>query len=320
MAQSIKELRRRISAVGNIQKITRAMEMVAATKLRRLQQRAEGAHPYAEAIRTVSARLAAGTGEVQSPLTVVRDPVRRVGVLVISSDRGLCGSYNSNLFKQTLQLLGRLNSPTNLEPDRSGPEVVLYTLGRKARSYFRRRLRIVEAYPDEVEKLSYRRIAEIATELGAEFIDGDGTKGVDELWMVYTRFETASRQVATAERLLPIDLRILEDAGSTGEQADNTGTGKSGAGSNGERLDMILEPTAEDLLVHLLPKSVAMRLFAAQMDALASEYAARRMAMKAATDAAGDIIKELRRDYNKARQSGITSELLDIVGGAEALQ
>lgn len=331
MGQSTKELRRRINAVGNIRKITRAMEMVAATKLRRLQLRAEGAHPYASAIRRVSAQLSSassGSGEVRSPLTERRDPVRRVGILVISSDRGLCGAYNANLFKQAMQLVSELGSSTLMEAG-SGPEVVIYTLGRKARSYFRRRMRVVEAYPDEVEKLGYRRIAAIASELSEEFAAGAkgyrAPKGhsatshpIDELWVVYSRFDSATRQAATAERLLPIDPRILE-----GEAQASQGEAAKGAGAEGGAEgvgDILLEPSAEDLLVHLLPKSVSMRLYAAQMDALASEYAARRMAMKAATDAAGDIISALRRDYNKARQSGITSELLDIVGGAEALK
>jgi len=320
MAQGMKELRRRIRSVTSIQKITRAMEMVATTRLRRMQTRAEGARPYADAIQGFSALLAGGGTTLSSPLTQTRDPVKRIALLVLTSDRGLCGPFNANVFRKVSAFLG----------ERSKLELVLHVVGRKGRQHYARRLRIAVAHPDEVEKLGHRRAREIARQLTELFLSGSQTEGgVDEVWVVYTRFVSVGRQVTTVDRLLP----ITADAGGTSQGA----TAKSGAmaaaggavkdaaaktgGAAGAIVGapILLEPSPQELFDVLLPKSLAMRLFAAMLDSMASEQAARRMAMKAATDAAGEMIQTLTRRYNRARQEAITKELLDIVGGAEAL-
>jgi F-type H+-transporting ATPase subunit gamma len=297
MGASTKELRQRITSVSNIQKITRAMEMVAATKLRRLQQRAEGTRPYADAIAQLSANLAASAPPGSSPLTRTPQDVDRAAVLVVSSDRGLCGSYNTNVFRAVSQHMN----------DTQGVEPALYVLGRKGLAHYASRLQVHAAYDDVVEKLSSRRARGIARELSDAFLAGSKQGGVDEVYVAFTRFVSMGRQVACVEKLLPIEQVNSEEEGAGGAAAAATG-------------DVILEPSPRILLQRLLPKSIEVRVFASILEALASEFAARRAAMKAATDAAGDMITSLRRQYNRARQEAITTELLDIVGGAEALQ
>lgn len=289
MAQGMRELRRRIRGVTSIQKITRAMEMIASTRLRRMQQKAEGARPYADAIKAFSALLASG-GVLSSPLMQPRPDVKRIALLVISSDRGLCGAYNANLFRKVAAFLAE-TAATRPQPDAD-----LHVLGRKARQHYARRLPIKAAYPDAVEKLGFRRAREIARELTARFVGGE----VDEVWMVFTRFVSVGKQVTMVDRLLPLVAAEAKEP----DPADAL---------------ILLEPSPAALFEALVPKSLAVRVYAAMVDSMASEQAARRVAMKAATDAAGDMIQTLSRKYNRARQEAITKELLDIVGGAEAL-
>ncbi|MSR47502.1 MAG: ATP synthase F1 subunit gamma [Planctomycetes bacterium] len=304
MAQGMKELRRRIRSVTSIQKITRAMEMVATTRLRRMQTKAEGARPYADAIKSFSALLAGSAGKLESPLTKAREKVGRIALVVIGSDRGLCGAYNANVFRKVSAFLS----------DKKDLPFDLYTVGKKARVHYARRLPIKEAYPDEVEKLNFRRAREIAKQVTELFLKGSAaggpsggaSGGVDEVHVVYTRFISVGRQVTTIDRLLPI----------AAEAPAKVAAGAAGAANESQ---MLLEPSPQELLDVLMPKSLAMRVFAAMLDSMASEQAARRMAMKAATDAAGEMIGTLTRKYNRARQETITKELLDIIGGAEAL-
>ncbi len=305
MAQGMKELRRRIRGISSIQKITRAMEMVATTRLRRAQTRAEGARPFADAIKNLSSLLAGRASTLTSPLMQARPQVRRVAVIVIGSDRGLCGSYNANVFRKVAAFLG----------ERQGIELDLHVLGAKPRQHYARRLPIKVAYPDEVEDLTYRRAREIAREMTAAFLKGE----VDEVWIVFTRFVSTGKQVPTVERLLPIASDASTTPGAKPEAGAGDGTEERNAAARANSL-ILLEPSPQELFDLLVPKSLAMRLYAAFVDAMASEQAQRRMAMKAATDAAGDMISSLSRKYNRARQETITKELLDIVGGAEALK
>jgi F-type H+-transporting ATPase subunit gamma len=317
MAQGMKELRRRIRSVTSIQKITRAMEMVASTRLRRMQTRAEGARPYADALASFSALLAGGGTTLVSPLVQERATVKRLALLVITSDRGLCGAFNANLFRKVAAFLGEKKG---IEPD-------LYVVGKKGRQHYARRLPVKVAFPDELEKLTFRRAREIARQLTDEFLRGGAampatkgaapSPGVDEVWVAYTRFVSAGKQVVTVDRLLPIasGAPAPHVAGSATTHA--AGGAKAPAPAAGM---ILLEPSPQELFDLLMPKSLSMRVFAALLDSMASEQAARRIAMKAATDAAGDMIQSLSRKYNRARQETITKELLDIVGGAEALQ
>jgi F-type H+-transporting ATPase subunit gamma len=308
----MRELRRRIRGVASIQKITRAMEMIASTRLRRMQEKAEGARPYADAIKAFSALLAGVGGELSSALMLPREPVKRITLLVISSDRGLCGAYNANLFRKVAAFLTEVGAAKAARADAAdagGTKTAvapdLHVLGRKARQHYARRLPIKVAYPDAVEKLGFRRAREIARELTERFLKGE----VDEVWVVFTRFVSAGKQVTTVDRLLPIT--AAEPAKDPAKEAMKSGSADAAL--------ILLEPSPQALFEALVPKSLAVRVYAAMVDSMASEQAARRVAMKAATDAAGDMIQTLSRKYNRARQEAITKELLDIIGGAEAL-
>ncbi len=309
MAQGMKELRRRIRSVTSIQKITRAMEMVATTRLRRMQGKAEGARPYADAIKAFSSLLAGGAVKLSSPLTTARAKVGRIALLVISSDRGLCGAYNANVFRKVSAFLG----------ERKDLPLDLYTLGKKARTHYARRLAIKHAYPDEVEKLGFRRAREIAREMTELFLKGSEAGGVDEVFVVFTRFVSVGKQVTTVDRLLPITGDAPKAAEAKGTDPRSPDAKSHAASAATAAAQILLEPSPQELFDQLMPKSLAMRTFAAMLDSMASEQAARRMAMKAATDAAGEMIGTLTRKYTRARQETITKELLDIVGGAEAL-
>ena len=301
MAQGMKELRRRIRGISSIQKITRAMEMVATTRLRRAQARAEAARPFADVIRNLSAMLAGRGAKLTSPLMEARPQVKRIAVVVIGSDRGLCGAYNSHVYRRLSAFLD----------ERPGIPLDLHVFGKKPRQHYARRLAIKVAYDDEVEELTYRRGREVAGQLTAAFLVGE----IDEVWVVYTRFVSAGKQVPTVERLLPITPDApAEKTGAKAKEKSVVAAASAAASLT------LLEPSPQELFELLVPKSLALRLYAAFIDAIASEQAQRRMAMKAATDAAGDMITSLSRKYNRARQESITKELLDIVGGAEALK
>jgi F-type H+-transporting ATPase subunit gamma len=283
-----------------------------------MQVRAEGARPYADGLAGFSTLIAGAGAKLVSPLTQERAAVKRVALLVITSDRGLCGAYNANLYRKVAAFLG----------ERKGIEPDLYVVGKKGRQHYARRLPVKVAYPDALEKLDFRRAREIAQQLTEEFLRGaeggaapKGVKkgeakaaGVDEVWVAYTRFVSAGKQSVTVDRLLPIV------SGAPGKAAGSAKAGDAAKAAAPATGMILLEPSPQGLLDLLMPKSLAMRVFAALLDSMASEQAARRIAMKAATDAAGDMIQTLSRKYNRARQETITKELLDIVGGAEALQ
>ncbi len=287
----IRELRGRIKSVGNIKQITRAMEMVATTKLRRFQDRATASRPYAEEITGLMGHLAAVLGA-----EVERRPLFREGegeataVLVVGSDRGLCGAYNSNVFRA-------------LEEWREGEDgpVKFYAYGRKAFQYLnKRRYEVVHYFAEPpLEQIDYRGAARVAKYLSDGFLSGD----FREVRVLYTAFESMVKYVPTWIDFLPVKGDKL--------------TGDDEAGSTG---DVILEPDPETIFDELVPRYLETRIYNALIEALTSEYASRRVSMKNATDAAGDMQSMLKGQYNRLRQETITKELLDIVGGAEALR
>ena len=290
MAKGTKELKQRITGVKNIQKITRAMEMVATQKLKRLQGRAEAARPYAEKVQQMVARLAGSVRSDLSPLLGARD-VKRRGHLVISADKGLCGGYNMNLARKAITVLKSAD----------GVETRTHVLGTKGALLLEARGHRVDGlYEDVVEKLDFIRVRNITREFVTAFLAGE----IDELSLVYTGFESAARQRPTTVSILPI-------------RPDSLQTGDEGASAGA---DFIIEPDAEALLKDLLPKFLEIKVYTAVLESLASEFTARRNAMKQATDAANDMIEALTRQYNRARQESITNELLEVVGGAEALK
>lgn len=288
---SVKELRLRINSVGNIQQITRAMEMVATTKLRRFQDRAVASRPYTEEIAGLVSHLAGVLGEdvAENPL-FQKGAGDKTAVLLVSSDRGLCGAYNSNLFAS---LEGWLK-------DRDETMVDFFVYGKKAYSYLNSRGLNVERFLVEppLESVDFGNAARTAQTLVDAFLGGD----YDRVHVYYTAFQSMVRYDPTAFQLLPLEAEPVE-----GEEAQGGG-------------DLILEPDAETIFESLIPRYLEVRVYNALLEALTSEYASRRMSMKNATDAATDMIKMLKGQYNRLRQENITKDLLDIVGGAEALR
>jgi len=287
---SIRELRGRIRSVGSIRQITRAMEMVATTKLRRFQDRATSSRPYSQEIAGLVGRLAAVLGEsVEGRPLFQRGAGQGTAVLLVTSDRGLCGAYNSNLYKRLEVWLA----------ERGGAPVTWFVIGRKGYQYLLRRGREVERYLVEppLEKTDYRGAAHTAKVLTEAFLSGR----FQDVVIVYTAFESVVRYVPTVVQLLPVEKTAAQGA----------------AASAG---DVILEPDAETIFDKLVPRYLETRVYNALLESLTSEYASRRVSMKNATDAARDMGKILKGIYNRKRQENITKELLDIVGGVEALR
>jgi F-type H+-transporting ATPase subunit gamma len=285
-------LRRRIGTVQNTKKITRAMELIAATRVAKAQQSANEARPYAEHITSVIQDLAAGGAEVDHPLLrPVEDP-KKVGVVVMAADRGLAGSYNSSVIKA---------AEREVEAARSeGRQYALVTVGSKAADYFRFRHHAIEAeFPGFSDKPTFDDAARVAAEVSDLFING----GCDQILIAYTRFLSLGSQQPVVRRFLPLESAEVVASG-----------GDAGATAGFE-----FEPSGSAVLESLLPRYVEARIFAALLDSAASEHASRQRAMKAATDNAEDLIVKLTRKINQVRQDAITTEIMEIIGGAEAL-
>ncbi|HET6817693.1 MAG TPA: F0F1 ATP synthase subunit gamma [Mycobacteriales bacterium] len=299
MGAKLREYRRRIRSVQSTKKITRAMELIAASRIVKAQQRIQAARPYADAITGVVSTVASQTGSVDHPLTTPRDNPSRAAVLLLTSDRGLAGGYSANVLRAGEQLNAKLRE--------EGKETVPFLVGRKAVSYYRFRGRDVSRqWTGFTEQPAYSDAKAVADALIDEFVrgsdsDGDSGPGVDEIHIVYTEFKSLASQKAVAKRMLPLVVEYTE--------------------SDEERpqLNFEFEPSAEGALDALLPRYIEARIYAAMLDAAASEQAARQRAMKSATDNADELIKSLTRDANSARQAEITQEIMEIVGGAEAL-
>ncbi|UUW87437.1 F0F1 ATP synthase subunit gamma [Pimelobacter simplex] len=296
MAVSLREYRARIKSTESMKKITRAMELIAASRIIKAQQRAQAAAPYArELTRAVSA--VATFSNVDHPLTREEENPKRAAVLVITSDRGLAGAYSSSVIKEVERLTERLRD--------EGKEIDFFLAGRKAEAYFKFRGRpYVQAWTGFSDQPTYDKAAEIGAALITAFLKEQGEEGdVDEVHVVYTRFRSMLTQEPTAIRLLPLE--VVE-----GEEAPE----------GDELLPLYeFEPSPEQVLDGLLPQYVQSRIFFSLLQAAASELAARQKAMKAATDNAEELIKKLTRIANQARQAGITQEISEIVGGVNAL-
>ena len=300
-AGSLREYRARIKSVQSTKKITRAMELIAASRIIKAQQRANAAAPYArELTRAVSA--VATYSNVDHPLTTEPENPTRAAVLVVTSDRGLAGAYSSSVIREAESLAGKLRA--------EGKDVVVYVSGRKGEAYYKFRGRpVVQAWTGHSDQPTY----DVAKEIGATLIDaflagraedgGDDAHGVDEVHLVYTRFRSMLVQEPAAVRLLPLE--VVE-----GEEKP----------AEGDVLPLYeFEPSAGEVLDGLLPQYVESRVFYALLQAAASELAARQKAMKSATDNAEELIKKYTRIANQARQAGITQEISEIVGGVNAL-
>jgi F-type H+-transporting ATPase subunit gamma len=301
MAATLRELRGRIRSAGSIKKITKAQEMIATSRIAKAQARVEAARPYAEEITKMLTDLA-DESALDHPLLVERENPRRAAVLVVASDRGLCGAYNSNVFRRSEELFSLLRA--------EGKTPVLYVVGRKALNYFRfRNWDIREAWTGFSEKPGYENAQEIASTLvdafnaGAEDQDDnpgpDEVLGVDELHLVFTEFRSMMTTPAEARRIAPMVVEYHEETGP--------------------RTLFSFEPGAETLFASLLPRYVTTRIFTALLESAASESASRQRAMKSASDNADDLIRDLTLRANRERQAQITQEISEIVGGANAL-
>ncbi|GAA4112799.1 F0F1 ATP synthase subunit gamma [Nocardioides fonticola] len=296
MAVSLREYRARIKSTESMKKITRAMELIAASRIIKAQQRAQAAAPYArELTRAVSA--VATFSNVDHPLTTEAENPRRAAVLIVTSDRGLAGAYSSNVLKEAESLAAKLRE--------EGKEVATYIAGRKGEAYYRFRQRpVVQSWTGFSDQPNYDVAAEIGETLIEAFLAEQGSgDDVDEVHVVYTRFVSMLTQEPTAVRLLPLE--VVE-----GTEAPEAG----------DLLPLYeFEPSAEAVLDGLLPQYVQSRIFFCLLQAAASELAARQKAMKSATDNADELIKKFTRIANQARQAGITQEISEIVGGVNAL-
>lgn len=293
---NLKELRGRIKSVASIAQITRAMEMVASMKLRKVQAKALGFHPYTEEVRGMLERLAARVqAGADLPLFRARE-VKTTAVLVIASDRGLCGSYNSNLLHELRRTIEAIKAE---DPAR---KIVFYCYGRKGYAWLTRRGYQVARFFVEppLDKADFTA----ARVTGQALVDAFTAGEVDEVRLCYTRFQSVARFVPTIEPFLPV--RGVAVGGAEGE-------------ASAYELDFLMEPDAVTVFNRLIPRYLETVIFDAMLQALASEQASRRMAMKTATDAAVRMNKGLKKVYNRARQENITKELLDIVGGASAV-
>ncbi|MGK2882434.1 MAG: F0F1 ATP synthase subunit gamma [Mycobacterium sp.] len=305
MAATLRELRGRIRSAGSIKKITKAQELIATSRIAKAQARVQAARPYSTEITSMLTDLASASA-LDHPLLVQREKPKRAGVLVVSSDRGLCGAYNANVLRQSEELFALLRE--------EGKEPVVYTVGRKALGYFSFRQReVIDSWTGFSERPTYEQARDIAETLVRAFMSGaddegdnpgdDGILGVDELHIVFTEFRSMLSQSAVARRIAPMVVEYVEE-----EPSDD-----------GPQTLFSFEPDPETLFDALLPRYVATRVYAALLEAAASESASRRRAMKSATDNADDLIKALTLAANRERQAQITQEISEIVGGANAL-
>ncbi|CAM3415728.1 ATP synthase F1 subunit gamma [Empedobacter stercoris] len=286
---NLKDIRTRITSVGSTMQITSAMKLVSAAKLKRATDSIVQLRPYADKLRellqNVSSTLEA---EVGGALTEERE-VNKVLLVVINSNRGLCGGYNSSIIKKVNALLaGEL----------AGKEIELLTIGKKANDTFSKTQTIYKNASSIWDNLNFADVAEIADDLVAKFEEGQ----YDQIRIIYNQFQNAAVQIVQDEQFLPVVLEKKED------ETNNTA-----------ELDYIFNPSKEEILKDLIPQTLKTQLFKAVLDANASEHGARMTAMHKATDNASELQKSLKIQYNKARQAAITNEILEIVGGAEAL-
>ena len=301
MAATLRELRGRIRSAGSIKKITKAQELIATSRIGRAQARLGSARPYTFQITAMLTTLAAEAA-LDHPLLVERPEPKRVGVLVVTSDRGLCGAYNASIFRRAEELFSLLRE--------QGKAPVLYTVGRKALNYYKfRHWDVSGSWTGFSEQPQYENAAEIAETLVDAFMLGTGdgdenqsdVEGVDELHIVFSEFKSMLSQSAVAHRIAPMVVEYVEE-----EQPE-------------VRTLYSFEPDATTLFESLLPRYLTTRVYEALLEAAASELASRQRAMKSATDNADDLIKALTLMANRERQAQITQEISEIVGGANAL-
>lgn len=293
---SMRQVRARIRVAKNIQQITKAMKMVAAARLKRAQDRVQSARPYAEQMRTVMGSLANAAGtSVAHPLLEQRTSIKRIGIVAITADRGLCGSYATNILKKTAEVVRTCG------PDGSTPaleDIRGIVIGRKGQAYFRRRgIPVAAEFAINMTGTTFGEATEISRKAQAMYMSGE----VDVVYLVYTKFLSALTQKPTSVQLLPLSTDSDDAAAGTSEEA-------------------LFEPDAATLFGDMVPRSVDTLVYQALLESVASEHGSRMTAMSSATDNAGKMIANLTLVANRARQAAITKEISEIVGGADALR
>jgi F-type H+-transporting ATPase subunit gamma len=289
---TLRDIKKKIKAVQNTQKITKAMKMVAAAKFRKAQTRMFELRPYAEKMNTVLHNLARGAERGSHPLLTLR-PRKTVEVVVITADRGLCGAFNTNILKAAQELIDSMN--------KEGFEISISAVGKKSLDYFKRRdIPLRQQWTGLSGNVFFSDVQEISNDIKINYIDGL----IDEVTVIYNEFKSMLAQNVSIQRILP--LAPLEEEGEAAAEP---------AGP-----DFIYEPSREEIFNRLIPKNVDIQFYRALLESSAAEEAARMTAMENATQNCDEMVGKLTLQYNKARQAGITKELMDIVGGVEALK
>lgn len=282
---NLKEIRNRIASVSSTMQITSAMKMVSAAKLKKAQDAITAMRPYANKLTELIQSLSSNLESDGTSSYADQREVNKVLIVAITSNRGLCGAFNSNIIKECA---------TMADKDFEGKQVDILTIGKKAHDLLQKSHNVVADHSEVFDDLTFQNVAGIAKDLMAKFNDGE----YDQILLIYNRFKNAATQIVTKEQFLPI--QPSED-------------------DHAVAADYIFEPSSDDIVIQLIPKSLKTQLFKAIRDSYASEHGARMTAMHKATDNASELKDELTLNYNKARQAAITNEILEIVGGAEAL-
>lgn len=291
---NLRDIRNRITSVNNTQQITKAMKMVAAAKLRRAQDRIIQTRPYAAKLQDVVSRLATGES-ISNPLLEVKEQPNKILLIVVGSDRGLCGGFNNNLFKEVEQRIQQDFSEKN-----ASGLLSLITIGKKATAHFsKRKYDVIESYPGFFDNLDYDATSTLMRGAADLFTTGE----FDEVHLAYNEFKSVIAQTRKIDKILPIDPKSL-----VGDNDASQAT-----------IDYIYEPNSEAIIDQLLPLHLNTQLWKAVLESNASEQGARMTAMDSATENAKDLERDLRLKYNQARQSAITTEISEIVSGAQAL-
>ena len=286
---SLRDIKRKITSVKKTQQITKAMKMVAAAKLRRAQDRVIAARPYARKMRAVIANLAGRVERAQHPLLAKREP-KRVKLLVLTSDRGLCGAYNTNIVRKAVEAVRELQA--------TGKEVTVNVVGRKGRDFFRKRAvyKLGKVW-SELGMIDYEKAADVGKNIVERFAAGE----TDEVYLLYNEFKSVMQQKVTLDKLLPVEPPAEADPFMAA-------------------VEYLYEPSAEAILSSILPKHIEVQIYRSMLESQASEMGSRMTAMDSATRNARDMIERLTLKFNKQRQAAITKEISEIVGGAEALK
>jgi len=286
---SLRDIRRKIVSIKKTQQITKAMKMVAAAKLRRAQERVIAARPYSRKMLSVIASLASRVERAQHPLLAKREP-KQVKLLVLTSDRGLCGAYNTNILRKAVEAVKQFKA--------EGKEVKVNVIGRKGRDFFRKRAgyTLGKVWSD-LGMIDYEKAADVGKNIVERFTAGE----TDEVYLLYNEFKSVMQQKVTLEKLLPVEPPAEADPFTAA-------------------VDYLYEPSAEAILTSILPKHIEVQVYRSMLESQASEMGSRMTAMDSATRNAKDMIERLTLKFNKQRQAAITKEISEIVGGAEALK